>query len=270
MPTVGNVLPALSASPRSGVLTGWGNAWLAGLVGLDDVITQVHRALDGEAAPHTLGDELLALGLGALRTAGAQRLRLVLPAPGDATGLPGPPEVNRDAITAGEAIIVIGPVPPLLLVPSVVVHGPALEGRLESVHWRVLPAASVPQSGAGLRAAEHELSDAIRTTTAALVHLDIASARPEVLALLRDRGEEEPGPGLGPGHPSAAHALLARAERLSTLLDLAARDDGAAVTASEIARRSAALRGLSAAVRRAYEAAYDAFDPSCATVPPPH
>ncbi|EIV90978.1 hypothetical protein FraQA3DRAFT_0394 [Frankia sp. QA3] len=270
MPTVGNVLPALSASPRSGVLTGWGNAWLAGLVGLDDVITKVHRALGGEAAPHTVGDEPLVLGLGALRTAGAQRLRLVLPAPGDAAGLPGPPEVNRDAITAGEAIIVVGPNPPLLLVPSVVVHGPALEGRLESVHWRVLPAARVPPPGAGLRAAEHDLSEAIRTTTAALVHLDIASARPEVLALLRDRGEEEPGPGLGPGHPSAAHALLARAERLSTLLDLAARDDGAAVTASEIARRSAALRGLSAAVRRAYEAAYDAFDPSCATVQPPH
>ncbi|MCK9894847.1 hypothetical protein [Frankia sp. AgB32] len=263
------MLPALSASPRSGVLTGWGNAWLAGLVGLDDVITQVHRALGGAPAPHTLGDEPLVLGLGALRAAGAERLRLVLPIPGDAAGLPGPPEVNRDAITAGEAVIVVGPVPPLALVPGVVVHGPAVEGRLESVHWRVLSAARTPPPGAGLRAAEHELSDAIRTTTAALVHLDIASARPEVMALLRDRGEPEPGPGLGPGHPPGAHALLARAERLSALLDLAARDDGAAVTAVEIARRTAALRGLSAAVRHAYEAAYDAFDPSYATVRPP-
>jgi hypothetical protein len=261
------VLPVLSASPRSGVLTGWGNAWLAGLVGLDDVITQVHRALGGAPAPHMLGDESLVLGLGALRAAGAQRLRLVLPAPGDATGLPGPPEVNRDAITAGEAVIVVGPTPPLALVPCVVVHGPALEGRLASVHWRVLAAARVPAPGAGLRAAERDLGEAIRTTTAALIHLDIASARPEVLNVLRDRGEEEPGPGLGPGYPPAAHALLARAERLSTLLDLAARDDGAAVTASEIARRSAALRGLSAAVRRAYEAAYDAFDPAYAAVP---
>ncbi|MCM3884490.1 hypothetical protein [Frankia sp. R82] len=263
------MLPALSASPRSGVLTGWGNAWLAGLVGLDDVITQVHCALGGEAAPHTLGDEPLVLGLGALRAAGAERLRLVLPVPGDATGLPGPPEVNRDAITAGEAVLVLGPNPPLVLVPGVVVHGPAVEGRLESVHWRVLSAGRIPPPSAGLRAAEHELSDAIRMTTAALLHLDIASARPEVLALLRDRGEEEPGPGLGPGHPPAAHALLARAERLSALLDLAARDDGAAVTASEISRRTAALRSLSAAVRRAYEAAYEAFDPSYAAVRPP-
>ncbi|ABW11671.1 conserved hypothetical protein [Parafrankia sp. EAN1pec] len=258
------MLADLPASPRSGVLAGWGNAWLAGLVGLDDVITQVHEALGG-SAPHTVGDEPLVLGLGALRRAGAERMRLVLPVPGDVSGLPGPPDVNRDALTAGEALVVIGPTPPLVLVPTVIVHGPAVEGGLESVHWRVLRAGRVPPPPAGLRAADHELSVAIRQTTAALVDLDIASARPEVLALLRDRGEPEPGPGLGPGYPPNAHALLARAERLAELLELAARDDGAAVTATEVSRRSAALRGLSAAVRRAYEAAYDAFDPAYAS-----
>ncbi|EFC85425.1 hypothetical protein [Parafrankia sp. EUN1f] len=254
----------MPASPRSGVLAGWGNAWLAGLVGLDDVITRVHEAL-GSGAPHTLGDEPLVLGLGALRRVGAERLRLVLPVPGDVSSLPGPSDLNQDALTAGEALLVIGPNPPLALVPSVVVHGPAVEGVMESVHWRVLRAARVPPPPAGLRAADHELSVAIRQTTAALVDLDIASARPQVLALLRDRGESEPGPGLGPGYPPNAHALLARAERLAKLLELAALDDGAAVTASEISRRSDVLRGLSAAVRRAYEAAYDAFDPAYAT-----
>ena len=246
------------------MLAGWGNAWLAGLVGLDDVITRVHQAL-GAHAPHTLGDETLVLGLGALRRAGAQRLRLVLPVPGDVSGLPGPPEVNRDALAAGEALIVIGPNPTLVLVPSVVAHGPSVEGALESVHWRVLPGARVPPPPMALRTADYELSVAIRDTTATLLDLDIASARPEVLALLRDRGEPEPGPGLGPGYPPVAHALLARAERLSRLLELAARDDGAAVTADEVSRRSAALRGLAGAVRRAYEAAYDAFDPAYAT-----
>jgi hypothetical protein len=248
------------------VLTGWGNAWLAGLVGLDDVITRVQHALGG--APHTIGDDPLVLGLGALRAAGAERLRLVLPVPGDVSGLPGPADANRDALAAGEAVVVLGPNPPLVLIPAVVVHGPAVEGRLESVRWRILAAARTPPPPTGLRTAEYELGEAIRGTTAALLDLDIASARPEVLALLRDRGEDEPGPGLGPGYPPAAHALLARAERLAKLLDLAARDDGAAVTAAEVSRRSAALRGLSAAVRRAYESAYDAFDPACATSPP--
>jgi hypothetical protein len=250
------------------VLTGWGNAWLAGLVGFDDLITHVQHALG--PGPHLLGGEPLVLGLGALRAAHAERFRLVLPVPGDISGLPGPPEVNSDALAAGEAVIVIGPTPPLLLVPSVEVHGPAMEGALESVSWRVLPAARVPAPPPPPRAAEYELAGAIRSTTTALLDLDNASARPEVLALLRDRGEAEPGPGLGPGYPPPAHALLARAERLHALLDLAALDDGAAVTASEVARRTAVLRGLSAAVRRSYEAAYDAFDPSHAAAPPSH
>jgi hypothetical protein len=260
------VCPALLPAPRSGVLTGWGNAWLAGLVGSDDVLTHVQQALG--PGRHTLGDESLLLGLGALRAAGAERFRLVLPVPGDVSGLPGPPAANSDALAAGEAVLVIGPNPPLLLVPTVEVHGPAVEGALESVHWRVRTVTRVPAPPSPVRAADRELAQAIAATTSALLDLDIASARPEVLALLRDRAEEEPGPGLGPGYPPVAHALLARAERLRALLDLAALDDGAAVTAREIGRRTEALRGLSAAVRRSYEAAYDAFDPSHAASPP--
>jgi hypothetical protein len=256
----------LLPTPRSGVLTGWGNAWLAGLVGLDDVLTHIQRTLG--PGQHTLGGDPLLLGLGGLRAARAERFRLVLPVPGDVSGLPGPPEVNADALAAGEAVLVLGPSPPLLLVPTVEVHGPAVEGALESVRWRVLPAARVPPPPSPVRAAEHELGRAITSTTLALLDLDIASARPEVLALLRDRARDEPGPGLGPGYPPVAHALLARAERLHALLDLAALDDGAAVTAGEIGRRTAALRGLSAAVRRSYEAAYDAFDPDHAATPP--
>jgi hypothetical protein len=243
------------------VLTGWGNAWLAGIVGLDDVITHVHASL-GDQSPHTLAGEPLVLGLGRLRAAGAQRLRLLLPVPGDLAGLPGPPALNRDAVDAGEVIIVVGPTPPLALVPRVVTHGSAVEGTLESVHWELSTVACNVAPTVGLRAAELELADAIRTTTATLVDLDIAGARPEVLALLRDRGNQTPAPMLPPGYPPSAHALLARAARLASLLDLAARDDGAAVSAGEVTHRAAALRGLHTAVRRAYEATFDAIDPA--------
>ncbi len=255
--------PVLPTAPRSATLTGWGNSWLAGIVGLDDVMTHVHASLGDHPAPHTLGGEPLVLGLGKLRVAGAQRLRLVLPVPGDPAGLPGPPALNRDAIDAGEAILVVGPTPPLALVPRVVTHGSAVEGTLESVHWELSTAACNPAPTAGLRAAELELADAIRTTTATLVDLDIAGARPEVLAVLRDRGHHPPTPTLPPGYPPSAHALLARAARLAGLLDLAARDDGAARSAAEVTHRAAALRGLHAAVRRAYEATFDAIDPTC-------
>ncbi|WP_250280215.1 hypothetical protein [Frankia sp. Cppng1_Ct_nod] len=256
------VICGQAASPRSGALTGWGNAWLAGLVSTDEAITQIREGSGGPGAPHTIDDQGLALGLGWLRTVGAQRLRLVLPVPGDVSGLPGPAEANREALAAGEAVVVVGPVPPLVLVPSVTAHGPVVEGGLESVHWHSATGARLPPPPSPLRAAEHELNHAIRTATAALLHLDRAMARPEVLSALRDRHEDEPVPLLAPGYPPSAHALLARAVRVAGLIDLAARDDGAAVTAEEIGRRSTTLRALSAAVRRACESAYDAFDPS--------
>ncbi|WP_131766287.1 hypothetical protein [Candidatus Protofrankia californiensis] len=251
-----------AASPRSGALTGWGNAWLAGLVSTDEAITEILEGSGGPGAPHTIDGEGLALGLGRLRTVGARRLRLVLPVPGDVSGLPGPAETNQEALAAGEAVVVLGPVPPLLLVPSVTAHGPAVEGGLESVHWRSATGHRVPPPPSPLSAAEHELNDAIRTATAALLHLDRAKVDPDALAALRERHADEPTLLLPPGYPPSAHALLARAGRIASLIDLAARDDGAAVTAEEIERRSTTLRGLSAAVRRACESAYDAFDPS--------
>jgi hypothetical protein len=263
------VQPRLSPGPRSGALTAWGNAWLAGLSSLDDLLTEVADEVCGHGAPHTLSGEPLALGLGTLRQAGARGLRLVLPVPGDVSGLPGPPAANADALAAGEAVLVLGADRPLMLVPTVTAHGPAVEGGLESVHWRVVVGERMPPPPLPVRAADGELTLAIRETTAELVRLDVAQARPDVLAALRDRRDDEPARPLPPGYPPAANVLLARARGLDDLLELAARDDGGAVTTGEITRRSAALRGLSAAVRHARESAYAAFQPAGAAVPPP-
>jgi hypothetical protein len=254
---------------RSGALTAWGNAWLDGLVGLDDVLTEIRDELGGHGAPHSIGGEPLAIGLGALRRAGVWRLRLVLPVPGDVSGLPGAPSVTADALAAGEAVVCLGPDLPLVLVPSVTAHGPVAEGGLESVHWQVASGTRTPPPPAGVRAADGELAEAIGRTTAELVRLDVGRARPEILAALRGHRDGAPGRPLPPGYPPAAHALLARAGRLARILDLAAHDDGGAVTAGEVSGRSAALRALSAAVRHARESAYDAFVPTGAAVPPP-
>jgi len=258
------VFPVFPPSPRSGALVGWGNAWLAGLASSDEAIAEIRADLGEHAAPHSIDGDGLALGLGRLRAAGARRLRLVLPVPGDVSGLAGPPAVNDEALAAGEAVVVLGPAPPLVLVPSVTAHGPAVEGGLESVHWTTFTGRAEPAPPASLRAAEHELNHAIRVTTAALSAAELGRARPEILNVLRDRQEDtdEPRRLLGPGYPAPAHALLARAARVARLLELAAHDDGAAITASEVEARTSALRGLSAAVRRARESAYDAFDAS--------
>jgi hypothetical protein len=264
------VFPVFPASPRSGALVGWGNAWLAGLASSDEAIAEIRADLGDHGAPHSVDGDGLALGLGRLRSRGARRLRLVLPVPGDVSGLPGPPTVNGEALAAGEAVVVLGPTPPLVLVPSTIAHGPAAEGGLESVHWTTFSAVTEPPPPASLRAAEHDLNHAMRVTTAALTSADLGRARPEILAVLRDRQEDDdPRPLLPPGYPAPAHALLARIGRVARLLELAAHDDGAAITAAEIEARTAALRGLSAAVRRARESVYDAFDASPRLAPPP-
>ena len=114
------------------------------------------------------------------------------------------------------------------------------------------------------RGAAAELSEALRQATAALTQLDVAGAGQEVLDALARARDQRPAAALPIGHPAAAHELLARCERLETLLDLAAQDDGAAVTQHELRNRSEVLRALGSAVRRAQEVAYS----SCEAVAP--
>ncbi|CAA9285917.1 MAG: hypothetical protein AVDCRST_MAG41-3975, partial [uncultured Corynebacteriales bacterium] len=62
-----------------------------------------------------------------------------------------------------------------------------------------------------------------------------------------------------PGHDGRAVRLLAQAERLAAVLDLAGADaPGGAVNGTEARARAAALRPLVTAVRRARLAAYNA------------
>src|SRR4051812_9641576 len=96
---------------RSGRLTAWGNALIAGFASPDDAADRikgddaVHRVtgLPGETGP--VG---LTLALGRLRALGATGLRLALPAPGHPLGLSGPPEFNARALEAEEAVIATG------------------------------------------------------------------------------------------------------------------------------------------------------------------
>jgi hypothetical protein len=241
---------------RSCALAAWGNAWLVGAAGLDDVTAEV----TGPDAPHELAGETLALGLATLRRVGARRLRSLLPTPGDASGLPGPLETNQATLGAGEAVLVLcGDAPPLVLVPKVTVHGPDGD-QLESVSWQVLDGARIPPPPASVRAAEHELAEAVREATTALLRLDVAGGDTGPLAALRAGGDEAPAK-LPPGYPGAAHALLARAGRLGALLDVAAAQVGAAVSSGEIRARDQVLRQLAGVVRRAQESALDAFAP---------
>jgi hypothetical protein len=248
--------------PRSGRLTAWGNALLAGLAAPDDVAQQitaddaVHRiaGLPGETGP--VG---LTLGLGRLRALGVTGLRLALPVAGHPLGLTGPPEFNDLALSAGEAVLTVGGTA-LGLVPEVRSAGPAGDLHVD-VEWRCLPVRDAPPADVpSLGEAERELAEALRDATMALARLDVAGAGPAAQAALDAyRARTEHGREvLAPGYPPRAVRVLALAQRVAALVAIAADGDGAAVSASQIAARAELLRPVERTARRAQVAAYNA------------
>ncbi|MFC4030540.1 hypothetical protein ACFO3J_03530 [Streptomyces polygonati] len=249
--------------PRSGRLTAWGNALLAGLAAPDDVAQRitaddaVHRiaGLPGESTP--VG---LTLGLGRLRALGVTGLRLALPVAGHPLGLSGPPEFNARALVAGEAVVTVGAAA-LGLVPAVHEAGPAGDLHVE-VEWECLPVRDAPPADVpSLGEAERELAEALRDATDALARLDVAGSGPAAQAAVEayraraERGREV----LAPGYPPRAVRVLALAQRVGALVGIAAEGEGAAVSASQIAARADLLRPVERTARRAQVAAYNAY-----------
>jgi hypothetical protein len=242
---------------RSGVFAAWASAWLAGDAAYDDVLARV----TGEDEPHRVtgagvGDAEQPLGwvLPVLRERSPDGVAAVLPVPGDPRGLPGPGPFSTAALGAGEAVVGRG----VGLVPGVTEHGSALGSRATCVLWTAYEVGAPVPDPLTVAEAEHDLTSATREAASALAALDVASWRPEVadgLARVR-RGST---PDLPPGHDGRAVRLLAQADRLAAVLDLAVADaPGGSVTAAEARARDEALRPLAAAVRRARVAAYNA------------
>ncbi len=239
----------------------WGNAFLAGRVSLDEAAAavadpdEVHRVCGVPGEPDPVG---LTVAFGRLRGLGVTGLRLALPAPGDPLGLPGPPAFNEHAAEAGEAVLTVGG-DPLGIVPEVTSYGPASD-QGAYVTWRtepVNPMWATPEPS--LPEAEQELVEALCTATETLDRLDVARWRPELataLGMIRRHGGG--AEGLPPGYPPRAHRVLGLAERVGAIAALAWQDEGAAVSAAEMAAREAVLRPLERSARRARVAAYNA------------
>ncbi|OIJ86059.1 hypothetical protein [Streptomyces colonosanans] len=247
--------------PRSGRLTAWGNALLAGLVPPDDAASAIvaddalHRVegLPGESAP--VG---LTLALGRLRRLGVTGLRLALPAPGHPLGLSGPPEFNTRAMDAEEAVVCHGAA--FGLVPEVHEAGPVGDVHVEIV-WRCLPVREAPPADVpSLGEAERELAEALREATELLSRLDVAGSGPAAEAAIDAyRARAEAGREvLAPGYPPRAARVLELAQRVGLLISVACENGhGGAVSASEMAARAEALRPVERTARRAQVAAYN-------------
>ena len=229
----------------AGRLAAWSTAWLTGRTSYDEALDAVtadtaHRV---SGLPGTDGAVPLGEALAALRGLGERRLRLVLPA------VPGLAALALEAGQAavGDAVVLV-PEPP----------GP------EVLQWTAfgldgVPFPAPPAEGT-LRAASGALDLAVSGSARTLAELDLARWHPEVPELLAGLARPTPAQGLPPDADPLALSILGRALRVAAVLDLAMADaPGGAVNQAQAARRDAVLRPLSAAVREAVTAAYNAL-----------
>ncbi len=241
---------------RSGPLAAWTTAWLAGHAASDDVLL----AASGGDAPHQVagtgvGAEFVPLSqvLVAWRRAGGS-VRLVLPVAGDVRGLPGPLEFRSAALQAGEAVFGAT----LGIVPSVIEHAPS--SAAPTVLWQAFDVTPAPPDFIAVTDAQYELTSEIRESATALSAADVAGWIEDIADALHEARRAGEHLNLPPAFPPRAVALIAQAERLQAVLDLAAQDPtGGAIDRSGIAARREALRPLATAVRRARLAGYNAL-----------
>ncbi|AUG80338.1 hypothetical protein CFP65_5643 [Kitasatospora sp. MMS16-BH015] len=250
------------AEPRSGRLTAWGNALLAGFAPPDNAAVAIlgrdeaHRVSglpgDAEGELHSL-----AWALGRLRVLGVTGLRLALPSAGHPLGLTGPAGFNGEALAAGEAVLCVGA--PLGFVPEVERYGPAGDQGVR-VRWRGAVVGEGPGADvASLDEAERSMADALREATLLLTKLDVAGAGPDALRALdalRRHGQDEL---LAPGYSGRAVRVLGSARQVAALLGIALEEHGAAVSAGEMAARREVLAPLLRTARRAQVAAYNSL-----------
>ena len=116
-------------------------------------------------------------------------IRLVLPAPGDPRGLPGPGELTGAALLAGEAVMT----PAFGVVPEVRRHTSGSGVTFETVLLAVLPGRRNTDRSfqMGSAEAEAELARALTEATTQLTRLDVAHWRPELAGALA--GAAPPG-----------------------------------------------------------------------------
>ncbi|WP_239156975.1 hypothetical protein [Actinocatenispora thailandica] len=237
-------------------LTPWIRSWRAGLVPFDDAAVALEDGTDHAVLdmPGSVREQTLREALTGLAKLPPEQIRLVLPAPGDPRGLPGPGPFTSAALLAGEGIVAgaIG------LVPEPREYTSGSGDTWLAITWRgyEIAAGGLPPELVTPSEAEADLGLALAASTQALAELDVARWRPSLApaltALRRGGGSAD----LPAGYDPRSRRLYARAGMLDRVLALAEHDEpGGAINAYEANQRAAALRPLATACRRALVAA---------------
>jgi hypothetical protein len=273
----------------SATLSVWANAWLAGSAAPDDVLDALSRwaprqsvaAYDAVAAGHAglpwpdVDDAGTLTLLPTLRSAAGSRssrepaISIVLPVPGDVRGLAPGTQFERDALAAGEAVIVAGEHGTAVgLVPEFMYEEPesgepdtALE--ICALSWTVysLPGAPVsPPLDLGeaeytLRAAVRSAAETLGTMRAGYYGNDVPDPRGLVEQVLEtDRQHSAPDDA-----PSRALRVLENAAHVDAIMTVSSGLMPIGTHSSEAQIANEALRPLSAVVRSARMAAVTAI-----------
>ncbi|MFG1933680.1 hypothetical protein ACGFK1_23990 [Mycobacterium sp. NPDC048908] len=267
-------------------LSVWANAWLAGAAAPDDVLDALSQwapkhsvtAYDAVAAGRTglpwpdLNDAGAVSLLQTVRTTAGKGLSapaigVVLPVPGDVRGLPAGTQFQRDAVTAGEAVIIgrdtstaVGLVPEFEYDE---LHDESdYEPEPTSLSWTVYSvSAGVPDEYHDLGDAELTLRNAVRSAADALGAIraagsDVADPRGLVEQVLESsRGHRVPDHA-----PSRAVRVLENAAYIDAIVTVSSGLIPIGLqTSSEVQIASDALRPLSSVVRSARMAAVSAI-----------
>jgi hypothetical protein len=241
-------LLAVRRSVAAAALSAWCTASLQGGASADDV-ADAAAAAGLQRVRSSDGCDALLWVLAGCRADGFRVGRLVLPAPGDPLGVPGPALLQRQALAAGAAIVLL-PEDPVPDRAAMLVPGGEGEWLLEVVE--VPP--TVPAQWPTLRQARADFSAGVAGHAAALTDLDVAADALGLRRLVLDE-DEQPLPALPPDWSSERRELLGRARLVAVLAATAVTDDGSAVSAAEASARAAHLRALAAIARRAIAAA---------------
>ncbi len=235
----------------------WSRAWRAGLVSFDeivDVLTAIEEEQHVTGLPGTWSEVELREALPALAKLHPDEIRLVLPAPGDPRGLPGPGPFTERALLTGEAVIASR----LGLIPEARQHTSGSGDTFTTVLWHAFEFSEAPSSGysADVSEADQALGAALQEATTQLVRLDVAQWRPELAGALQALRKPDSESELPPGFEPRARRVYARACVLDRVLTLAGQaGTGGAVNSTEMRLREDALRPLAAACRTAIVAA---------------
>lgn len=271
----------------------WANAWLAGAAAPDDVLDALTQwtprhsvtAYDAIAAERTglpwpdLEDAGAVSLLQTMRMVGRlacpggapPAISLALPVPGDVRGLPPGTQFGRDAISAGEAIILGQPGNAIGLVPDLeysecpaIEHEFDVEHDLSALSWTVYSISHPPSPEyLDLGDAEYTLRDAVRAAADALGALragasggDVADPRRMVEQVLESAQSHRI-----PDHaPTRAVRVLENAAHVDAIITVSSGLIPSGLqSSSEVQLASDALRPLTSVVRSARLAAVGAI-----------